>query len=260
MRLMNLNLCAEDATTVTVSSEDTNFPASNLKHPFRSKRWRSTDVSSEWIVFDFQTIEDVDSVILLWSKEDGVQLSGSATLKIQANATNVWTSPAVDQTLTINDTYEIASHYFTTAQSYRYWRVVLQDAGNPNGFLELGVAWIGKSLQIENAQNGFDFTVTDRSKSVVTDFGHIYTDEYPLFSSLNFSYANLYYEAIQILENAFRENGNRKPVFIAVDPEDEVFDKDHFAIYGRFQSNTFGSEHVNYNIFNAKGLTVVELS
>jgi hypothetical protein len=207
-----------------------------------------------------QTAEDVDSVVILWSKEDGIPLGNSAVVKIQANATNTWTSPAVNQTLTISDTYEIASHYFSTTQSYRYWRVVVEDPGNPNGYLELGVVWIGKSLQVENAQNGFDFNVVDRSKISQTEFGHVYVDQYPQLNSLEFAYANLDYDSIVILENAFRENGNRKPVFIAVDPDDDVFDKDHFAIYGRFQGNQFASSHVNYNIFNAKGLVVIELS
>src|SRR4051812_33410514 len=99
MRLMNQNFTTEDATVITASSASTNFPASNLKNTFRSKRWRSTGVTSEWVVFDVVTTEPIDSVVLLWSKEDGIRLSNTAVVKIQANATNVWTSPAVDQTL-----------------------------------------------------------------------------------------------------------------------------------------------------------------
>lgn len=74
MRLMNTNLCTETATVVSASSSNPNFPASNLKHPFRSKRWRSTGVNSESVVFDFQTIEDINSVVLLWPKEDNIKL------------------------------------------------------------------------------------------------------------------------------------------------------------------------------------------
>ncbi len=259
MRLMNTNYASADATVVTASTSDSNFPASNLKHPFRSKRWRSTGIVEETIVFDLLTATEIDSVVLMWSKEDGVRLSNTAVVKIQANATNTWATPAVDITLSISNDYELASHYFTAVQNYRYWRVSIADPLNPYGYLELGVVWLGKALAVDNAQNGFEFSVIDRSKTVTTDFGHSYTDEYPLTIKLDFSYANLDYASVITLENAFRINGNRHPVMIVLDPEDAVFDKDHFALYGKF-TNDFGLGHVTYNIFNIKGLSVVELS
>ncbi len=259
MRLMNLNFCSEDATDITVSSEDANFPSSNLKHPFRSKRWRSTGVTTEWIVYDLQTAEEIDSVVLLWPKEDGIRLSNSATVTIQANATNVWTAPAVSQVLTINNDYELASHYFASAQSYRYWRLLIQDVGNPNGFVELGVLWLGKSISIQNAENGFEFTLIDKSKNAMTDYGHVYTDEYPLLASIKFDYTLLDYTAVQALENAFRINGNHDPVMVVLDADEDVFDKDHFAVYGKFQSS-FSLSHIIFNIFNSQGIVVQELS
>jgi hypothetical protein len=255
---MNENLCSNSATVITASSENANFPASNLKNPLRSKRWRSTDISSESVVFDFLTTEPVDSVAILWSKEDGILLSNTAVIKIQANATDVWTSPAVDQTLTINNDYEIASHYFTTDQSYRYWRVLITDAGNPNGFLELGVVWIGKSLDLDFAENGFKWSIADMSRVTETAYGHKYVDELPSINTLEFSYRFMEYAEIQVLEEAYRINGKRLPVFVAMDAEEAVFDKDHFAIYGMFNSS-FTEDHVVRSLFNPSGIRIEEL-
>ncbi len=259
MKLLTTNLCTLTDTEIVASSEDPSFPVSNLTHQFRSKRWRSTDVTSENIVFDFQTSEPVDSVVLLWPKEDGIKLSESAVVTIQANATDVWTSPTISQVLTIDNTYEVASHFFSSDQSYRYWRVLIADPGNPYGFLELGVIWIGKSLAVENAQNGFKFTLADRSKLSQTDFGHIYADELPIFSSIDFTYSYLDYEAQQILENAFRTNGTKRPVLVVIDPSDDVFDQDHFLVYGKFESS-FSGQHIIYNLFNAAGISVREIA
>lgn len=259
MRLMNTNYCTEAATVLTASSSDPSFPVSNLKNPFRSKRWRSTDVTSESVVFDMITTEPVDSALVMWSKEDGILLSNTAVVKLQANATNTWMTPAVDIILTINNVYELATHYFTSDQNYRYWRVVVEDPGNPNGFLELGVVWIGKSLVIPNAQNGFTFQLVDTSKVSVTDFGHTYVDEYPLSAALQFQYQYLDYATVQILENAYRTNGIRKPVVLVLDAEEQVFVKDHFIVYGKLQ-NKFGLTHVNYNLLNTDGMAIVELS
>lgn len=259
MRLMNYNLCSQNATVISASSEDANFPASNLKHPFRSKRWRSTGTSSESVVFDMVTSEPIDSVVLLWPKEDGIRLSNTAVVKIQANATNVWTSPAIDQTLVIDNTYVVASHFFTSDQSYRYWRVIIQDPGNPNGFVELGVVWLGKGLPLEATQNGFKFSLLDPSNVTTTDFGHTYVDEYPLLSTLDFTYQYLDYEVVQALENAFRANGTKLPVLVVLDVEESVFNKNHFLVYGKFK-NAFGLQHYIYNILNPDSLTITELA
>lgn len=210
-------------------------------------------------MFDFQTAEAVNTVVILWPKEDGIRLTEDAVVKIQANATNVWTSPTVNQTLTIDNDYSVASHHFSTDQSYRYWRVVVEDAGNPWAYVELGVVWIGKSLAVENAQNGFSYDLTDRSRTFANEFGHEYVDEYPQTATLTFSYQYLDYSAIQTLENAYRTNGNRKPVLVVLDPDETVFNKDHLLVYGKM-SNRFGFKHVSYNLANVEGIAVEELS
>jgi len=198
-------------------------------------------------------------VVLLWPLEDGIRLSGSAVIKIQANATDVWTTPAVDQTLTIDNTYVLASHFFATDQTYRYWRVTISDPGNGYGFVELGVVWLGKGLDIPSAQNGFKFSLTDTSRQIANDFGHKYVDELPLRATVQFSYTNVDYEDIQTLENAFRENGVRKPVMVVLDPLETVFDANHFLVYGKFSPSSDLS-HVNYDVLSVDGITVEELS
>jgi hypothetical protein len=258
VRFCNVNYAFESATTITASTSDSNFPVSNLTSPFRSKRWRSTSDTSQWVVFDLATTEDINSIVILWPREDGIRLSNSVTLKIQANATNVWTSPSVDQALTIDNTYMCASHFFSTDQSYRYWRVSISDAGNPYGYVELGTVWIGKSITLDPPENGFKFAVADTSRTQKTDFGHEYVDEYPLLTSVEFSYAYMSYSDAQTLENAYRTNGRRSPVLVAFDEAGTVFDKDHFLIYGKM-TKPMGLEHASYNLFNS-GVAVEELA
>lgn len=264
MRFMNENFCTDSATVITASSEDVNFPASNLKNPLRSKRWRSTGDTSESVVFDLITTESIDSVVLMWPKEDGIRLSGSAVITVQANATNVWTSPAVSQTLTIDNTYVMSSYFWSSAQNYRYWRVVIADPDNANGFVELGVCWLGKSISIENAQNGFQYILNDLSQTTTTAFGHTYVDQYPLQAQLNFTYQYLAYTDVQTLENAYRQNRSISPVMVVVDADGVVFNPNHILVYGLMMApataSTFSLTHVVYNILNSDGITVTELS
>jgi hypothetical protein len=258
MRFSSTNLCTEDATVLTASSSNANFPVSNLKNPFRSKRWRTADADTDHtVVFDFQTAQDITCIGVLWPKEDGIRLSDSAVITIEANATNVWTSPAVSQVLTVDDNYVIASHFFSSSQSYRYWRLKISDVGNAYGYIEIGQVWIGEHLDIQAPENGFKFKITDPSVITKTSFGQEYVDEYPQMDQIDFDYKYMYYEDYQILENMYRENGTRKPVFVAFDDTEAVFDKDHFLIYGKMQKS-FDGDHVSYNLFNT-GLKITEI-
>jgi hypothetical protein len=370
MRLITYNFCQLPETNITYSSQDVNFPASNIKHQFRSKQWRSKSTGNyvidatnnkinfsegsgeitatitsgtytsttlaaeiktqldaggtgdyivsksettglwtiscnlnfdllnntgtnqsvntlklccgfpnsdmgtgsdadhtgssialhteEWVVFDTVTTEEINSVVLLWPKEDGITLSSDAIVTIQANATNTWSSPAVSQTLTIDNTYEVASHYFSTDQSYRYWRVKIVDKANANLYVSVGVVILGKSEAVDNPDNGFTYSLSDGSKQYTTDFGNNYTDVYPTFAQLDIEQSLLEYSAAQVIDVAYRLNGVRLPVFITLDAEGTVFDKDHFAIYGKF-AKSYSLQHISYNLFQGK-LTLTEIN
>lgn len=214
--------------------------------------------TSETVTFDMATSEDIDSVVLLWPKEDGMQLSDSAVVKIQANATNVWTSPTVNQTLTADSTYEMFSHYFSAAQSYRYWRVEIVDPTNTDLYVSLGVVILGVALSIDNPDSGFSFSNNDLSTVASTQFGNQYVDEYPIFSSLEMNFDLMDYDDAQAIENAFRTNGIKTPVFVTMDATSTVFNKNHFAIYGKFQTS-FYLKHLNYNLFQSS-LTISEIA
>jgi hypothetical protein len=260
MRLLTTNYCTESSTTLSASNIDTNFPVSNLKNIHRSKRVRTNvGTTTLAVVFDMQTSESINTAVLLWPKEDGIRLTDSATVRIQANATNVWTSPSVNQLLTINNDYSVASHFFSSDETYRYWRVVIEDSTNPWDFIELGMVWLGKSLEIENAQNGFKFSVIDQTNVISNEFGHKYMDEYPQKTRLEIAYSYLENDDIEVLENAYRTNGNRKPVLIALDPDEAVFDKDHFLLYGTM-GGEFALTHVKYDLLNVNGISIEELS
>lgn len=214
--------------------------------------------TQEWVVFDTRTTEEIDSVCILWPKEDGVKLSSTAVLKVQANATNSWTSPAVDQTLTLDNTYEVATHFFSTSQSYRYWRLVIQDPGNANLYVGVGVVVLGKALDIQNPDAGFEFEVADQSKVVSNAFGNQYIDEYPSKSTLSVKYGLLDYEEAQAIENVYRVNGSRVPVLVTIDHEDITFNRNHFLIYGKMIKPQKLSQ-IHYKYFSSD-LVIEEVS
>lgn len=371
MRFINFNYAQQDETNVSVSSANVNYPASNIKHEFRNKSWRSnangyflinstnnkidfkesamgseltatissgsytattlaaevvtqlevagaeeyacsfSSVTGLWTItssgsylsllinsgtntatnllkislgfsntdktgaltytgsniaihtqehltFDLRTVEDINSVCLLWPKMDGIKLSSSAVIRLQANATDVWTSPAVNEVMTFDTTYLTATHFFTTDKSYRYWRVVIIDPANANLFVELGVVVLGKSLDIVNPDNGFEYTLEDQSKITANQFGNQFTDEYPNKATLSIQYSVLEYAESQALENAYRQNGNKKPVLVTIDEAGTTFNKNHYLIYGKMIKPST-AKHVYYQYLTSD-LVIEEVS
>lgn len=252
MRLIGWNYAQQAATTVTASTSNPNFPVSNIKNEFRAKEWRSTSNASQWVVFDTITTEEINSVVLLWQKGQ-YKLSDSATITVQANPTNVWTSPAVSQVLTFSDTYEMASHYFSSAQSYRYWRILIDDSTNVHGYVNLGVVILGHSEELDNPDNGFTYSQSDLSVKNVTAYGHEYVDEYPILDSLGLNFKVMDFNSTLALTNLYRQVGSRLPVFITLDSAASVFGKDTFAIYGKFDP-TLNFTHISYDILDGSAV------
>lgn len=139
--------------------------------------------SREWIKYDLQTAMTVLVAIAF----DGNFISG-AVVRLQGNATDVWTAPTFNQALT-EDTDTFVKHiaFLTTAQTFRYWRMVIDDVQNPDGFTELGVPYIGSYFEPENGysaaftEDRAELSVVERAEQGAT-FQHVRktSREYPL--------------------------------------------------------------------------------
>lgn len=200
--------------------------------------------TEEWVVLDLSSSEEVDSFAMFFDPISGPKLSNAATLRLQANATNTWASPAVDVALSIDNDFDVVSHFFSSSQTYRYWRVKIVDPANANLYVELGKIVLGKGTQLTYMPaNAFEHQVMDQSKTQENDYGHRYTDIYPPRKSFSIEYQALPYTDVKTLEQAYRRNGKTTPVLLAMDPTAEFYDKDHFLLYCFFDSD-LGQKHV----------------
>lgn len=206
--------------------------------------------TEESIVFDLGSALAVDSVAVLFDSLPGVKLSGSVALTIQANATNAWSSPSVSQALTIDTTQEVATHFFSSDQSYRFWRLKIVDPTNTFLYVEIGKVLLAKATQLSQTPDiGFKFTLNDQSKITKTAYGHQYADVYPIKKAFEFDYSALTHTDFVSLAELYRVKGNTEVIAFSLDPTEELFDKDRFFIYGYMQGD-FKAEHKFLNYFN----------
>jgi hypothetical protein len=201
--------------------------------------------TEESIVIDTSTTEEIDSFVMLFDAQDGNKLTQSAVVKLQANATLNWTSPAVDVTLSFDELYNSYSHFFSSNQSYRYWRVKIVDSQNPNLQVEIGKIILGKGTVVQGPENGIVMKSNDLSKVVVTPYGHKYADIYPQQRSVEMAFSVMDLSDVETLYSIYQRCGNFIPITICLDTQAEIFDKDKFLIYGYFEGDFVETQKIN---------------
>ena len=167
--------------TISASSADGDFPIGNVQHPHLSNKWRSTGDTSEWIKIDMATAVDPGSAFL-----GGTNLTDSATVKIQGNATDVWTSPTVDITMSKED--DIFYSYSTDFAELRWWRFVIEDPTNPDGYISVGRAWIGETITLLGPHTSFIHQRINTSVGETSISGQSYGDTGYVYNSWEMSF------------------------------------------------------------------------
>lgn len=132
-------------STITASSTNPDITFNDgLLDRSLAKIGRTVSNADQWIQFSFTGAVDVDTVVVFANN-----FTPSATVKIQANATDVWTSPTIDQALTyvkddrksdqLDKEVGIWFYQFSSTESYQYWRLSIDDTTNTDDFLDVGL-------------------------------------------------------------------------------------------------------------------------
>jgi hypothetical protein len=121
----------DDAVGLTASSEASDWPVENLQDQRHTLYWKSTGVASEWVKWQFDGAKDVEGIAIKYHN-----LTAGATVKIQANTSDSWGTPAFEEELTVQD--DIIWAVWDAAESYEWWRLTIEDSGNADGYLYIG--------------------------------------------------------------------------------------------------------------------------
>jgi hypothetical protein len=148
------NIIAENIfnATITASSENpySTFTDGLIDRTL-NRTGRTIATSTQWIKFSYSAIIDVDTIAVF-----GNNITSGATVKIQANATDSWGSPSIDQALTFTKDYRASNllgrdvgtwtYQFSSTESYQYWRLYIDDPSNTDGYIELGFVFMDENV------------------------------------------------------------------------------------------------------------------
>jgi len=213
--MKNIRFCFEnlfDYGTISVSSESAEFPKENLKHYWFIKHWRSMSASAQWVKIDLGEAKDIRAFIAKFHN-----ITNNATINIQANSSDNWTNPPVNVDLLRNS--ENLAYIWEEAQSYRWWRLFVDDSSNPDGYIRIGRIFLGDYFEPSINFNFKKLTeLRDESKLISSFGGQVSAIEQPKFKEHSYSFM-LPSADIEILGEAWKTIGVTMPYFIVEDAD-----------------------------------------
>ncbi len=113
------------------------FKGLNMFSPYkmidnnRDTRYRSAGLEApNTIVFDLGSAKAIDAISIY-----DHNFTSGATITLEANTADSWGSPAFSETIVYNA--DKILQYLASQQTYRYWRLSIADASNPDGYIEI---------------------------------------------------------------------------------------------------------------------------
>lgn len=145
----NFLLCTpelSDSATLTGSTALGDNTVGNLQKRSLSRVWRSSDETASYINIDFGEAVEIDFISIV--KHNGTA-SGSVTIKAgTTDAVSDYNSGSLDLITGTDVGYD--SNMFMaliTAQTYRHWKIEIDDTGNPDGYFQAGRVYLSKAFQ-----------------------------------------------------------------------------------------------------------------
>lgn len=216
IRFAYANLLTAAGVVLSSSADATGYSVSNLANTARWKKWRSsTTTGDQWVKFDLGSNKTLTVLAAISAK-----LHAGGTLKAQANATDVWTSPTVSDTLTVPspDFTAVLADWIAT-QSLRWIRFYFTNVGAVSDYVELGAVFAGTYLEPANTlEQGVSVQRVDPSIQRRATGGQRSALVLPKYHEVTGRMLPQVASARDDLRTMFETVGDAAPVVFAVDP------------------------------------------
>lgn len=190
--------------------------------------------SDEWITWDFGFPVNPTGFFAFTGRNNVLQISPTATVKLQGNWTNNFSgTPAETFTITYRDFILSLIDEDGIAQNsvpgYRYWRMQIVDKANPDLFVELGVAYLGTDLTVTRGCPAFPFEVPniDRSQIAFSEGGQTFAARRNNTQQFGLNWQALDIATKEEFDNLFEQVGTHTSFIVAMD-KNTVFSTDGY--------------------------------
>lgn len=241
-----------DAATLAGSNTVETLPLSNLQTdiPFDRARFTST---SPYVVADLGAAVDVNLVWLGYTN-----VTSAATWRIRAASTEagLTSSPGYDSgavtawpSASINTRQYPRVHalaFYSTAKSFRWWRVDISDAGNPDGYIDVGRMIVDAAFVPEaGRQTGASIQYVDPSVVQRPAAGGAIGRQIVGYreAAIPFNFRSRA-DTVGVLARLDRVRGRARPILYVDDPDDSTYLMD-VTIYGGLESSPVADHFID---------------
>ncbi len=259
-----------DAATVTASGETSAGPAENLKRMQPTDIWQAPTLTP-YLEVDLGAVSSFNLVGLLFTNA-----TSSATWRVRAANTqaDLTAAPAQDvSSLPLRHSISVLPGPVSTTQSpdltdarnhgllwipagwsYRWLRIDIADATNPDGTLMAGRLYVSQAFQPKrNFEYGLADGFDDDSTIESTDGGQLIPNDGANRPVLDFTMNTSDESERHTVREIHRLRGSRKDVLVITDPDTTTnpFDKIHYGLLQRRRVavlTAFNRNQINYQI------------
>jgi len=196
------------STTITPSTQNNNYPFETAFLDTRMSRFgRFTGKTSENIVFYNSGGFSFDEVLIAANN-----MTSSATVTVQANASDSWGAPSVSESMTrlVNGYWY---YNFSSVQSYDYIRIVVADATVTESYIKIAKVFIGQSLTLPGIAPTAELPVISNSLVSQNESGQVFADKRTQLKGANVNFPVI----------SETERQNLKTLFTSVDKTDPIY-------------------------------------
>lgn len=197
----------EDATITSYSENPQMKWEDALLDTRLSRMGQSAGVDDEWIKFAFSGAVSASYCVI-----HNHNLTDSATVKIQGNATDTWGSPSLEETLTVDDVCYVSF----TEDDYQYWRLYLDDPTNTDGYIQLSKVFLGTYLQMPSFARTYRYPKRTTSIATKSGSGQLYGDRRIRPRVAEFQFNNISEADRLLIETFFDEVENIRPYTLII--------------------------------------------
>jgi len=219
----------DDADAITSSTEEGDYPDTNIQTTSLTEVWRATSCASEYIQVDAGSgaTFTADTVAVA-----GHNISSSATITLTAGSstTVIVSSPSVTETVTYRE--GIMLKYFTSTAD-RYWRLTIADAANTDGYVEVGRLGLGAYLEMDPSslvEFPMEKLRTDNVAYSITN--QIYGDKGEAFLKISYDFPRTSASAKSAVETFYDDVGLHTPFFFSNFTSDFTIIEPIYAVLG----------------------------
>lgn len=176
----------------------------------------------EFILWDMGVASNPDAFFYIDARNSSIKISPTATIKLQANETNNFSSPSYEQDIAYDDeVLGILSDNGIADSAYRYWRLYVVDKNNPASHIQGGAVFLGNYLNPTRGRAQFPLIqeFIDNSVTIYAESGASYSDIRQKTQSFSISIAALQKADIEDFFIFFNDFGTGKPWFISMDSD-----------------------------------------